>query len=240
MSEKRIPILMYHSISKPLKGFAMRGLNVPPLKFKIQMYILKFLGYKGVGLNEIIPYLLGEKKGKVVGITFDDGYLDNFNYALPVLKKLNFSATCFIVSNLIGKENIWDKNKGIHIKKLMNKNQIKYWIDSGLEIGSHTKNHVRLSQQNKEVLVEEIRDSKQYLETNFKVNIVSFCYPYGDFSLDVRNIVSNNGYKIATTTKRGLAKKEDDFLLLPRVLVNHRTFVLNFILKILTKYEEKR
>ena len=71
-----IPILMYHSIEAMPKSTVMRSLHVSPKRFEIQMWLLNMLGYKGLSMRELAPYLEGQKTGKVVGITFDDGYFD--------------------------------------------------------------------------------------------------------------------------------------------------------------------
>ena len=94
MPKRLIPILMYHSIEAMPKSTVMRSLHVPPKRFKIQMWLLNMLGYKGLSMRGLTPYLEGKKTGKVVGITFDDGYQNNLINAAPVLKKYNFSATC--------------------------------------------------------------------------------------------------------------------------------------------------
>ena len=101
MQKNPIPILMYHSISGMPKGTIMRGLHVPPKRFALQMKLLKLLGYKGLSINELQPYLKGEKTGKVVGLTFDDGYLDNYVYAYPLLKKYHLKAVLFITPSRI-------------------------------------------------------------------------------------------------------------------------------------------
>ena len=115
---------MYHSIASSTKNTVMRSLHVPPNRFKFQMFILKILGFKGLSMRELRPYLDGEKHGKVVGITFDDGYQNNLLNAGPILKKYNFSATCYIVSECIGSSNIWDASKGISLSPLMNEKEI--------------------------------------------------------------------------------------------------------------------
>ena len=124
MQQKPIPILMYHSIAAMPKGTVMRSLHVPPKLFRLQMWLLKILGYKGLSMNELQPYLTGDKQGKVVGITFDDGFKNNLTYALPILKKFEFSATCYIISQNIGGINYWDLDKGIPENPLMNENEI--------------------------------------------------------------------------------------------------------------------
>ena len=147
MSKQRpIPILMYHSIAEMPKGTVMRSLHVPPKRFRFQMRILKWLGYKGLSMGELMPYLKGEKTGKVVGITFDDGFRNNLTEALPILKSFGFSATCYIISQKIGGINDWDLGKGIPKNPLMDESEIQQWIDEGMEIGSHTRSHIRLTE----------------------------------------------------------------------------------------------
>ena len=90
MKQKPIPILMYHSIETMPKGTVMRGLHVTPKRFAFQMRLLRLFGYQGLSMNKLQPYLEGEKTGKVVGLTFDDGYKNNLTNALPTLKKHDF------------------------------------------------------------------------------------------------------------------------------------------------------
>ena len=104
-----IPILTYHHTEQaPPKGFPMRSLWVTPSSFSAQMHWLARLGYTGLAMSELMPYLRGEKKGKVVGITLDDGYQSNVSHALPILKQHGFSATCYVVSGRLGQHNEWD------------------------------------------------------------------------------------------------------------------------------------
>ena len=94
-----IPILMYHQIGVPApKGSPYRGLTVHPTDFRRQMTWLKRLGYRGLSMAQLMPYLRGEKQGKVVGISFDDGYRNVFQNAMPVLDELGFTATNYIVA----------------------------------------------------------------------------------------------------------------------------------------------
>ena len=95
MRDYKYPILMYHSIEKMPKSTVMRSLHVSPKKFKFQMWLLKILGYKGISMRELAPYLLGKKHGKVVGITFDDGYQNVLINAAPILSKYGFTAVSY-------------------------------------------------------------------------------------------------------------------------------------------------
>jgi peptidoglycan/xylan/chitin deacetylase (PgdA/CDA1 family) len=101
-----IPILNYHQISKvPSKHYSWRSLHVDVESFELQMRLLKNLGYVGKSIRDLMPYLRGEIKGRVFGITFDDGYANNLYNALPILIKHNFTATCYFVSQKLGSTN---------------------------------------------------------------------------------------------------------------------------------------
>jgi len=238
MQQKPIPILMYHSIAAMPKGTVMKSLHVPLTLFKLQMWLLKILGYRGLSMSNLYPYLTGEKQGKVVGITFDDGFKNNLQ-VLPILQKFNFNATCYIISQNIGGINHWDLDKGIPENPLMNENEIKQWINSGMEIGSHTQNHVRLAEVDIETAAKEITQSKLDLEKKFDRPVAHFCYPYGSFNDEIVAITKNTGYITATTVTRGRSKSGDHLFTLPRVPITHRTFFHLFLMKILSKYEDR-
>jgi len=240
MKTNVIPILMYHSIESEPRGSVMRGLSVPKFLFQIQLFTLNLLGYKGMSLSKLYPYLIGKKRGKVFGITFDDGYLNNFENALPILRKYNFSATCYVVAGNIGGKNFWDISKGVTEKKMMDEFHIREWIKQGMEIGSHSFSHIHLSKISSDILEKEISNSRKFLEDKFKTEVKHFCYPYGDFSEDAINVVKESGYLTATTVIRGRASVKSNLFKLPRVLVNHRTLPLSILLKVLTRYEDRR
>jgi len=238
--EIRIPILMYHSIGSIKRGEGLRSLHVPKWLLSIHFFILKILGYQGKSMEELMPYLNGEKFGKVVGITFDDGYENNYYNALPILKKYRFTATCYIVANNIGGKNYWDIPKNYKVFKMMNTDQIKSWISSGMDIGSHSLNHIRLDKIDQNTLDKEISKSKEKLEKIFGVRINHFCYPYGAKNTNVTDMVESNNYKTGVTVKRGIMSKDSDLFSLPRVTITHKTFPHLFLLKLFTNYEKPR
>ncbi|MCX7233808.1 MAG: polysaccharide deacetylase family protein [Burkholderiales bacterium] len=89
---------MYHQVdAAPPRGTPMRGLVVSPASFGRHMATLWAMGLKGLSMRDLLPYLNGQKTGRVFGITFDDGYENNLRCALPVLQRFGFSATCYVV-----------------------------------------------------------------------------------------------------------------------------------------------
>ncbi len=244
MNSRPIPILMYHQIdAEPPKGSPMRGLVVAPATFSRHMAALNALGYHGKSMGDLVPYLNGEKQGKVFGITFDDGYENNLRCALPVLQSYGFTSTCYVVANLVGKSNSWDMVRGVKQVPLMNAHELQVWVDAGQEIGSHTLNHANLEVLSNEEQAVEISQSKYQLEALVaqKGGVKHFCYPYGGLNKSAVHNVKAAGYLTATTTVRGRAVAGQSYdLLLPRVLVSRTTTWMQLLLKCLSSYEDKR
>ncbi len=235
----RIPILTYHQIDHipPKRDGAgvrtpYRSLIVSPSSFGRQMWLLKTLGYRGVNMSEVMQYLRGEKTiaqhGKVVGITFDDGYHNNLAHAQPVLARYGFSSTCYAVSDMSGGSNTWDAQKGIGAKRLMTALELHEWITGGQEIGSHTQHHVNLLESESAIAQAEIAASKAQLEALTGVACRHFCYPYGYFNASHAAMARAAGYDSATTTLHGVAASRDSAFELPRlgVLKNTSLFKL--------------
>ena len=235
-----IPILMYHNIDRPPQGAKLRNLYVRTGAFARQMFLLRLLGYKGLSMSAAMPYLRGEKQGRVAVITFDDGYVDTLEHALPILQKHGFSATCYFISQRVGQYNEWDATKLNVRKHLMNDAQIRTWHTAGMEVGAHSRTHPRLTGCSDTELQDEISGSKADLETLIGQPVTQFCYPYGD--LDERVVAATRlaGFAAATTVQRGRAQAGDDAMLLRRVLVSGSTMPHLFLLKLLGNYEDKR
>ena len=231
---------MYHSIESVSRSTVMKSLHVSPRKFAFQMWILKALGYKGLCISKLRPYLEGKKTGKVIGITFDDGYQNNLINAAPILRKYNFTATCYLVSRRIGSYNTWDIDKGIPKRPLMNQLEVKEWINFGLDIGAHSQTHTLLEDLSEQEFQDEIFNCKVDLEEMFNISITDFCYPFGRFNETLIDMVKEAGYITATTMIRGRASTQSNKLKLPRIPINYNTLTHLFLAKILTKYEDKR
>ena len=236
-----IPILTYHQIdTPPPRGTPLRGLIVSPASFARQMFVLKCLGYRGLSMRQLEPYLKGEQQGRVVGITFDDGYRNNAEHALPVLKKQGFSATCYALSGMLGERNSWDLENGVAQKPLMTIEECRDWLHAGMEIGSHTRSHADLTQLEADAARTEIADSRLELENSLGCEVRHFCYPYGRFTPEHGNMAKQAGYHTATTMRRGRTHADDDPYALRRIMVARASSLPQFALKIMTSYEDRR
>ena len=235
-----IPILMYHQIDQPPpSGTPLRGLIVRPASFARQMRVLKLLGYQGLSMRDLEPFLNGKKQGRVVGITFDDGYQNNLTYALPVLSRFGFSATCYGLSSMMGGTNSWDQG-AVACKPLMTLDEWHQWLNAGMDVGSHTCTHVKLIDQLPAQAKQQIADSKRELEHLLGSEVRHFCYPYGSYSDEHCTMVKEAGYISATTTQRGRNAIGDDPFQLRRIMVACSTNLALFAAKVLTAYEDRR
>jgi len=241
----KIPILMYHQVDEHApRGTPLRGLVVRPKSFVRQMALMNLLGYRGLSMGDLMPYFSGEKRGKVFGITFDDGYENNLIHALPVLQKYGFSATCYAVTAALGKTNLWDADIGIPQVPLMNVQQLQQWREGGQEVGCHSLSHASLIGLTPEDLSVEVLDAGKQLALQLgeTVPIAHFCYPYGAYDGPALKAVRNAGYVTATTTVRGRldTAQPHDLLRLPRILVSRSNTWVHLLLKCFTSYEDKR
>jgi peptidoglycan/xylan/chitin deacetylase (PgdA/CDA1 family) len=231
---------MYHNIGSPPEGARLRSLYVRERAFAGQMALLSLLGVKGLSMSAAMPYLKSEKTGRIAVITFDDGYLDTLEAALPILRRYGFSATCYAVSSLDQQHNYWDaENLGVK-KPLMSTLQLKQWLDAGMELGAHSRTHPFLTQCSDDELVSEILGCKDDLEQLVDSPVTQFCYPSGDVDDRVAQAVRQAGYVAATTTRRGRASAGSDLFRLPRVLVARHNPLYLFPIKLFTSYEDRR
>src|SRR5512139_541224 len=236
----RVPILMYHNIGTPPEGARLRGLYVRSKSFARQMRLLRLLGFQGLSMAAAMPYLRGEKQGRVAVITLDDGYLDTYENALPALRANGFSATCYFVSDRLGQSNDWDAATLKVNKPLMNGAQMREWQAAGMEVGAHSRSHPRLTGCSDAALRDEVRGSRHALEDVLGTPVQQFCYPYGDVDARVADAARDAGYVAATTTRRGRARPGMDLFQLPRVQVARHHWLLPFALRAFTSYEDRR
>lgn len=238
---KSIPILMYHQIDVPApRGTQFRGLTVHPKSFARQMRWMHRLGYRGLSMRDLMPYLKGEQSGKVFGITFDDGFRNVYVNALPVLTELGFTSTNYFVANQFDGGNVWDANNNVPFSPLMTIAEARSWANSGQEVGSHTLDHVHLPELSFDQARQQITHSRQILSETVEQDVTAFCYPYGHFKPEHAEMAAEAGYENATTTRRGLAGPQDGSFLLPRVGIWRTTHLLRFFQKCLTGHEDRR
>ena len=122
-------ILMYHSVT-PHEEDPYR-VTVSPARFEQQMRWLHGRGFRGASVREVLDARASGRGQGLVGLTFDDGYADFAEYALPVLKRYGFSATLYVIAGRMGTDNVWDP-QGPR-KPLLTAEQVRQVADAGIE-----------------------------------------------------------------------------------------------------------
>jgi peptidoglycan/xylan/chitin deacetylase (PgdA/CDA1 family) len=211
--------LMYHAIETPPLRHPLRGLYVEPAKLRAQLVELRNTGARFVSLTE---WNLRRSREREIVVTFDDGFRSAFLHGLPVLRELAVPAINYIVAGEFGGANSWDRTLGAQIRPLMTRDEIIEWQRAGLEIGSHTLTHPRLTTIRSDQARREIFDSKKILEDLCGRTVAHFAYPYGDWSPAIRDLIGEAGYETAAIAGPGINTFESDRLTLHRFLATHR------------------
>lgn len=221
-------VLMYHSVSRAEGNNA--DLCTSPERFEAQMMYLRRRRLRGVSMRELCRAMNSAGTRGLVGLTFDDGYEDFLGTALPTLEKVGFSATVFVVAGMLGKENDWEHRDGPKPPlKLLQASGVREVSERGMEVGSHSMTHPRLSGLDPEKLVHEVRDSRQTLSEIVGTPVEGFCYPYGDLNGRAVQAARSTGYAYAVATKKQVERSVYDW---PRTHVSEKDSPLRFGVKL--------
>lgn len=217
----KIPVICYHSINKDPSGKS--PIIISPEKFRQHLQTIKDNGYTTLTMAQFNDYLLGDKPipENSVLLTFDDGYMDNYTNAFPILKEFNMNATIFVISSYLD-GNIY-----------MSPDNIKEMSDYGIDIESHTVSHLRLSELSYEQQFNELKNSKQAIENITGKPVISIAYPEGKYNEDTKKAVLETGYAMGFTIDRGYVGIGDNSTLLSRLCVDYtyRPYNIEKILK---------
>ncbi|MBE6050296.1 MAG: polysaccharide deacetylase family protein [Clostridium sp.] len=205
-----IPVLYYHSVLPDSEVTTRNEVTISPENLKKQLSLVKELGYTTLTMSELNDYIVNNKEipKKSILITFDDGYADNYVHAFPILKELDMKATIFVISS------------GIDGGYYMSSDQLKDMVKYGIDIESHTVNHVHLNTLSYEEQLKELKDSKATIEKVTNKEVLSIAFPFGDFNNDTLKAATDAGYSVAFTTNKGLANRTDNKVALDRIYVS--------------------
>ena len=204
-----VPILTYHYIgNNPNPADKLRdNLEVTPDKFEEEMGYLSKNGYQPISLDTLYAALKGQANipPKAVILTFDDGYVDFYLNAFPILRKYNLHAIAFIPTGLM--------NQGYYLSWA----QIKEIDSSGLVVfQAHSVNHLNLTTLSYSQLLYQLKESKKTLEANLGKTVNFVAYPYGASNPQVWQAANEAGYIGAVGTYFGRTESEGNIYDLPR------------------------
>jgi peptidoglycan/xylan/chitin deacetylase (PgdA/CDA1 family) len=229
---RRVPpglrILFYHRVADDRDELA-----VSPRAFAAQMDELARRGYRGVGVGEVLAALAGGGQGaKLVGLSFDDGYADIAEHALPALERHGFTATVFVSTGVTdGRARLtWYRDQ----PPLLDWQSIRE-LDgaSALSFEAHTVTHPNLLELDDESARREIAESRAELAEQLGRPVQGFCYPAGLFGLRERDLVAQSGFDWATSCEPGANDAATDRFALRRIQVDARDGLIDFRSKLL-------
>ena len=208
-------ILMYHGVADVAED--PNQLCVTPSRFAAQMAALQRLGLRGVAIGTLVDAMRAGRQRGLVGITFDDGYVNVLEAALPELKCRGFTASVFIISGRLGGTNDWD---GGPSWPLLSASQVGELAAAGMEIGSHSTTHLRLAGLPASQLEAEVGGSRSSLGELVGAPVRGFAYPYGSMDAAARRAVRDAGYDYACAVQTPMAAL--GIMALPRIYVGQQ------------------
>lgn len=131
---------------------------------------------------------------KVVAISFDDSYRSAFTHAYPILKEINAPATIYVITDYVGKDNLWDLNVGNVVFEHTTWEELQELSDNGWEIGSHTLSHRDMRKLESDEVKKEFKESKELLESKLDITVKSISFPFGKFGLREIETAKVTGY----------------------------------------------
>lgn len=193
----KVPILMYHYISTPPENADKYrlDLSVTPAEFERQMTYLAENGYETVSLYDLSLAISAKRDlpEKPVIITLDDGYVDNYENALPILQKHGLRATFFVVTQFVDEGRVgyltWD--------------MVKEMSAAGMSIEPHSKTHPDLSGAERDFVIYEMLGSQQTIAAHIGSTPRFFCYPGGRYDQQTMDIAAELDLWGAVTTADG-------------------------------------
>ena len=237
---RAIPVFMYHHVS-PSPGLV----TVSPETFRSQMEALCRAGWKTVGLNELANFLSGQPlPDRTCILTFDDGYLDNYVYAHPVLAEFGMKAVLFLITGWIGTGHhrsltampptshaqcMAAVREGRFSDVMLHWSEVEKMTRAGtFEFHSHTHTHQRwdLTIPDTVERISRLRDdllnSRLSLEKNLGIVSPHLCWPQGFYDGTYQQCAHGVGFDYLYTTEKALVKKGIDPLAIGRIVTKDR------------------
>jgi peptidoglycan/xylan/chitin deacetylase (PgdA/CDA1 family) len=221
------PILMYHEIATYPRDTTSR-LAVSATAFEAQLDYLAMAGFTSLTTSALVTAVAGAiaLPERSVALTFDDGFADFHQRALPLLRRYGFTATVFVTTG-------WIADVGAHpaVRRpgsMLSWSQIAEIDAAGIEVAAHSHQHPQLDQLGRNRLRNELAFSKSLLEDALGKPVPGLAYPFGYSNRQVRQMVAQAGYGYACAVSNQLASQWPDQFALPRLTVRSSTTLASF------------
>ena len=199
--------LMYHRFEEN---------KYPSTNIKINEFIKHIKILENNQINFVNPknfedVLINNKTQRKVLLTIDDGFESFYQNAWPVLKEKKIPFILFVSTREVGAFNYmnWDQIREIHEEDFV-------------EIGNHSHTHEYLVDESKDLIISDIKQSMEIFEKELGKNSVFFSYPFGEYSLEFKEIIKSLGFKYAFGQHSGVIDETKDFYELPRFPINEK------------------
>jgi peptidoglycan/xylan/chitin deacetylase (PgdA/CDA1 family) len=221
-------ILMYHAVARA--GERPSRFVIRARTLRRQLTWLRLRRRPVISLDEYVA--LRERcelpPPNAVILTFDDGYADNADVALPLLQEHGATATMYVITAAVGDSNTWDVGT-LAGRAVMSWEQIRRLVSGGFGIGAHTATHPRLNELDPAEAEREIAVSRDVLEREIGAPIVHFAYPYGRSSPAIEELVGRLGFRSAVGIQPGTNGPAVAALDLRRYEVHGTASLLRFV-----------
>lgn len=221
MSAALVPVLLHHSVTRGASP-EQRGWVTTPEHFADHMSHLTEHGYRTMTVPEYAARLVAgteTAEGPAVVVTFDDGFADFREHALPVLVRHGIAATMYVVTGCVGGTSSWLAAVGEGGRRMLGWSDLTALTAAGIEVGAHTHSHPQLDIVDRVTAWDEIRRSKRVLEDRLGRPVTTFAYPFGFHDAHIRALVEDAGYASACAVKDALSGPGDDPFAIARVIV---------------------
>jgi peptidoglycan/xylan/chitin deacetylase (PgdA/CDA1 family) len=214
---------------------AFRRYSLTVREFARQMQWLARRRYTPIDMDTLAAARsgTGALPPKPVVITFDDGFQNCVEHAVPILQAHGFTAVFYLVTGLMGSTSRWMADAGVSLA-LMSWAAARQLAAGGFQCGLHTATHPRLPTLDPARRGAELTDSRHRAEDELSRPMVHLAYPYGAYNASVRESVAEAGYSTAATTRPGLYGHTDDILAVPRITVHGGEPFASFLLRLRT------
>ena len=211
-----VPVFLYHAVTET-PGDIIAPYTVSPDEFARQLDAIIEAGYRCITFSELMDaFALGPAKEKVAVITFDDGYADFVENALPLLTERNLVSTMYLTTAFMAEDR--DGFNG-PTDKMLSFSQIPEMVAAGTEIGAHSHSHPELDTCRRLRLFDEVNRPKILLEDALQAPVRSYAYPHGYNGPRVQAMVKRIGYDNAAGVRNALTNERDDRFNVARLML---------------------
>lgn len=213
-----MPILLYHAVTDA-PGEHIAPFSVSPAEFERQLDALLEAGYRCTTFGEHMAR--GAAAGeKVAVLTFDDGFADFAEHALPAMRARGVPSTLYVTTGWLA--DTPHRAPGPS-DRMLSWSQLPELLEQGVELGAHSHSHPHMDTVPSRAVLDELRRPKELMEEALGRPVRTFAYPHGYHGPRVRRLTERAGYESAAAVRNSLASPADHPFSVSRLTVKRTT-----------------